>query len=288
LLDVVVVVALIVGWNSNTALAYLIISLPLAPFLYFRLDLLSIALATVGFAFVRRDNERSGGLALAAATLAKMWPLALAPAVALAGRWRALRWWAVALIAGMAAWIGLTGIGGPIQVATFRHSHGWQIESTVGSLLLKFSSLPVVYEGGANRIGTATTAARAGLSVLLVVGVAAATWLAYRRRPRSDGLLPLAAVAMLLLAAPILSWQYIAWLFPWAAVCLAGRERTVGVIVLVLALLSGLLILQGIPLTQGSAYAANLLLLRNAVLVVLVGACFVRLARQPVGDLVSP
>jgi len=165
-----------------------------------------------------------------------------------------------------------------VQVATFRGSHGWQIESIVGSLLLALSAHPVVYEGGANRIGTVTNWARvwlvAGFSSMLGV----TTSFAAVNRPRRDGLLALTAVALLLVFSPILSWQYVGWLLPWAAIALADREWAAGALTVVVAILSAMLIFQGIPLTMRSEFAEDLLLVRNALLIALAGFGVWRLA----------
>jgi hypothetical protein len=282
--DLVVVFAMVLGWGRNAALAYLVISLPLAPFLYFRLDLLSVALAALAMAFVRRRRDSAGGVTLALAVLTKMWPVVLAPALALQRKWKSLALAGGCLAAGVIGWVLWAGAGAPMQVITFRHSHGWQIESTVGALMLKFSRLPVIYEGGANRIGYASVPSRAALSLILAGLLALATWIAAKHQVGSDGVLPLVSVGLLLLAAPILSWQYIAWLFPWAAVALADRERGLGAMTFVLAGVSALLIFQGIPLTEKSAFAENLLLARNALLAVVVAFGFIRMIRSPVRD----
>src|SRR5215831_5594764 len=69
------------GWGRRAGIAYLVLGLPflLYPFLYLRLDLLSVFLAVLGIALVRRRHQYAGGAALAIACFAKLWPVVLIP-----------------------------------------------------------------------------------------------------------------------------------------------------------------------------------------------------------------
>ena len=75
-LDLIVAALVLWGWGRRAALAYLVIGFPLIcyPFLYLRLDLLSVALAVAALALVRRRQPTLGGVALAAAVFSKLWP----------------------------------------------------------------------------------------------------------------------------------------------------------------------------------------------------------------------
>lgn len=278
--DLIVAAALMLGWGEKAGYTYLLIGFSMVPYLYFRLDLLSIALAVTALALARRGRQRAGGIALALGVLTKAWPLVLVPVLALERRTRALVWATGTLVLGFAAWVAWTGWAGPVQVGTFRGSHGWQIESIVGSLLLALSVHPVVYEGGANRIGAVTNWARVWLVAAFASMLGVTTSIAAVNRPRRDGLLALTAVALLLVFSPILSWQYVGWLLPWAAIALADREWAAGSLAIVVAILSTLLIFQGIPLTMRSEFAENLLLVRNALLIALAGFGMWRLAHR--------
>jgi hypothetical protein len=180
----------------------------------------------------------------------------------------------------LAGWIGWVGIEGPRQVASFRGANGWQIESGIGAMLLRFSDMRVVWDADANRIGTAATPTRALLSILLLGGLAALTLLARHRTHDVTGVVSLAAVALLLLLAPILSWQYLIWLSPWAALAWVQGERTAAAAATVAIVLTTPLIFLGVELTERQAAATWILLARNAALVALVAVCFAALSRR--------
>ncbi len=268
--DVLIALVLALGWGGTASLWYLAIGTPIAPFLAFRLDLLSVLLATAALAFARRDRQAPAGVLLAAAILTKVWPAVLIPVLAAQRRWRALIWTGATTVTGMAAWIVWSGWSGPTQVATLRGAAGWQIESIPGSVLLAVTDLPVVFEQDANRIGGATTAIR---MLLLLIPVAALVVVAVRARRRGDvdddGLMALVLVTALLVASPIISWQYVAWLLPWTAIVASRARWATAGLALVVVGLSSALIFQGVPLTARDDLAVALLLGRNVALVAL-------------------
>ena len=106
------------------AVAYLIIGAPLLfyPFLYLRLDLLSVVLAVGGLALVRRRRPALGGAVLALACFAKVWPVLLAPALLIRRSWRAVASFCAVGAIGVAAWVGWVGTAGINQVLSMRHS----------------------------------------------------------------------------------------------------------------------------------------------------------------------
>jgi hypothetical protein len=279
--DILVTAALVIGWGEGAALLYLLIGLPLAPFLYFRLDLLSVALATAAMALARWRKQPIAGTLLAAAFFTKVWPAMLVPALFAGRRWKTLAWAGGLSAAGMLAWVAWSGTGGPRQVATFLGATGWQLESIPGSLLLARTDLAVVFEAGANRIGQVTFPGRVGLDLLLIGALGMIVWAARRREDDTDGLAALAAVGVLLATAPIVSWQYVAWLLPWTAiVALQRRWITTGFALAVVALTAAL-VFQGVPLTARDGLAIGLLLARNAALIGLPLAAVVALIRRP-------
>src|SRR5881397_3537765 len=109
LCDVVTAVALGWAWGRMASVAYLVLTVPLLGFLYLTIDLLPAALATVAVALVVRGRQRAGGLAMAAAVLAKVWPLALVPMFLVQRKLRALAWSAGSLIIGMLLWVAWSG-----------------------------------------------------------------------------------------------------------------------------------------------------------------------------------
>jgi len=100
LCDIVTAAALAFGWGRRAAVFYLVLTVPLLGFLYTTIDLLSAALAVGAVALAVRGRQRLGGVAFAAAVLAKLWPLALAPVFVLQRKRRALTWAAATLTLG--------------------------------------------------------------------------------------------------------------------------------------------------------------------------------------------
>lgn len=209
------------GWGRAAATRYLWLGAPLLVFIYRRSDLVAVALAAAGLALASRGRERAGGVSLAGAVLAKLWPIVVAPALAIERHARALRTVAIALIAGLAGWLLLGGVDALRQVGTFRGATGWELESTVGVVVWAVTG-EHRFEAGANRTGTVPAGVGPALLAATLLAVVA-IWLLARRRPLTPAGVPaLAAVAALLVFAPVFSPQYVAWLLPWAAI--AGRD----------------------------------------------------------------
>src|SRR6478735_2106856 len=112
------------GWGRDAALRYLWLGAPLLIFIYRRGDLVPVALAVLALAWARRDRERAGGIALGIAALSRIWPLVVAPALALERRWRAIWTAAIAFGSGLVVWLAIGGFGALQQVGTFRGSTG--------------------------------------------------------------------------------------------------------------------------------------------------------------------
>jgi hypothetical protein len=268
LCDLVTMAALAFGWGRKAALCYLVLTVPLLGFMFLTIDLLSVALAVGAVALVLRGRERLGGVALAAAVLAKVWPLALLPVMVLERKRRALVWSATALALGTSVWMWWGGASGPLQVATQRHTPGWEYESLVGSVFWAFGRGFVSINDSA-RLGFAPGWAKALLLGVAVIGIAAVWYQASRRQPRELGLPAVAVLSILLLSAPLLSYPYMLWLAPWAAI--AWIERTG----YVRWLLAGLMLVSGLLVVSYSSVLADvalwsvkaILLLRNALLV---------------------
>lgn len=230
------------GWSRRTAALYLLIGLPLVPFIYSRLDPLVVALAIWGLALARRGRERSGGATLALAGLTKLWPLVVAPALLIERRMRAARWFACVFGAGVAAWIAYGGVDAIRQVVSFRGATGWEVESTVGSIVWLLTGGPVRKEGGAPRVGEIPGWSRAFL-LLTLVAVLAAIWARARdRRVDAAGAPSLAALAALLALSPVFSLQYAQWIVPWAAIAWTDeRTARIGRIGFAISILTGIL-----------------------------------------------
>jgi len=268
LFDLLTAVALRIGWGRRAAVFYLVLTVPLLAFLYTTIDLISVALAVSAVALVIRGRERLGGVALAAAVLAKVWPVALVPVMVVQRKRRALAWSVGALALGTLVWVWWGGPSGLLQVATQRHTPGWEFESLVGSVLWALGRGGLVSISDSTRVvGVAPWWAKALLLGAAVAGIAAVWHRASRREPRELGLPAVAAVSILLLAAPLLSPPYMIWLAPWAAIACAERTGYIRWLLAALMLVGGLTFVAfsafpDVPLWSAKA----LLLLRNALL----------------------
>ncbi len=274
--DVAVALILLRGWGRDVALRYWVIGTPLCVFIYLRLDLLSVLLAVGAIALARR-NRISAGPLMAAAAFVKVWPLLLLPLLWIERAHRAAWAAVVTTIAGAAAWIAWGGIDGPVQVATFRHSTGWEYQSVVGFLVWQVGGGPLRAEGGSARIGSTPAA----LSVLLAVTVLAITWWAWTRTSRdrrlAEGLGATVAVSALLVLSPVGSHQYLAWVLPWVAISRSDHARDWAFIATLSATTTALYAGRPVPYSYWIDVVA--LGIRNASLVILLVVGIVEIVR---------
>ncbi|HEX9694287.1 MAG TPA: glycosyltransferase family 87 protein [Actinomycetota bacterium] len=284
-MDLLIAAALWTAWGRRAGLAYLALGTPLVFLVYFRLDLISVALATVAASLAHRNKDRSAGLALAVSVLAKVWPAVLLPLWLVRRRWRAIAWSVAGLALGTAAWVWWSGWSGPFQVATFRHARGWHVQSVVGNVVDILSRARAVIEQGADRVGSAPPWAK-GLLLAGLVICSSVIWIrASRRSEHATGLGSLSAVAALLVFSPLLSEQYVFWLFPWAAIAASERGWNVmlptflvSVATAAIGLLPGLF-----PPGLEAMIGPALVLVRNAFLVLVLVDGLRRLQRKDVG-----
>jgi hypothetical protein len=224
LLDLLAFAGLWRGWGRRIAIAYLLLGLPLLVLGYLRLWYLPVALAVWAFALLRKRRPGVAGVVGALALFAKVWPVALAPALLAETRRRAFPFVVASLVGGI-GWLVLGGVGGVLQVMTFRSATGWEIESTVGTLVWLFGGGEPRWENGAVRVGSSQ-----GLTwvtgVLLVVLLGAVWWKALRSKEEDlQGVPSLVAMCALLACSPIFSLQYAGWLTPWAAIASRDPRR---------------------------------------------------------------
>ena len=296
-LDLATVGVLWWAWRRRVALAYLILSTPLIlfPFLYVRIDLLSVFLATLGLGLARRGWERSGGAALAVSVFAKVWPAVLAPVLLIEGKVKAGVTWIIGLVIGSVAWLAWVGTTGPDQVLSFRGAKGWQIESLPGIWFHMTDAQHSHVESGAWR--TAATMpdwSRPLLTLLSAITIIGAWWLAARiRRAGSDdsvvyGDAPLVCVLALLVFAPILSPQYILWLLPWTAIVAAAGNRIVGGLTLAITALTAYIFATIHAQVDGRWFAVGPVVVRDLLLVVMMVVVIVQLWQRSRGTPVRP
>ena len=283
-LDLAIAAVVAWAWGRKAGVGYLVLGLPflLYPFLYLRLDLLSVFLAMLGVALVRRRHPTAGGATLAVACFAKVWPLVLVPMLIVRRAWRALAAFVAVGTAGFAAWVAWGGADAPAQVLTFRGATGWEFESTVGALVRSVGGATPQVEQGAWRVGEMGWTRE--LLVLVLVAAVAVVWLvASRARPGGpvvlDGMAPMAAIVAFLVLAPLLSPQFLAWLLPFAAIVAVHGEHLVARLTFVAVGLSVALLALLPELVDGGALALVVLGLRNAVLIALLAVVAARLVR---------
>jgi len=287
-LDLACVGVLWWAWSKRTALAYLVLSAPLVlfPFLYVRIDLLSVFLATLGLGLARRGWERSGGATLVVSVFAKVWPAVLAPVLLIERKVKATVTWVVGVAVGTFAWVAWVGTNGPDQVLSFRGARGWQIESLPGIWFHLTDAQRSHVESGAWRtFATMPGWSRPLLTLLSLSTVLLAWGLAYRRRRAGGddsvvyGAAPLVCVLALLVFSPILSPQYILWLLPWAAIVAAAGNRVQARLTLAVTALTTYIFATIHPQVDGRWYAVGPVVIRNGLLVVMLVVGLVQLAR---------
>jgi hypothetical protein len=266
--DVAAAAALLWGWGRRIAATYLILALPLLPFLYLRFDLVSVALAAWAYASLRRRHEELGGAALGLALMAKLWPIALAPVLWLRRERRGLVVAAIVCVVIGAGWYLTGGPKGPFQVLSLRDTRGWHVESVIGSLLWVLHRGAAYREADAMRIGAVATWMKGllGLALVLVVVFIWRRAAIDRRDPM--GAASLAGVAALGVFAPVLSMQAAAWLLPFAALALDGdrdERHTAGVAGVAIALTGVIAVVWHDHATAPPAWVPWLVLARNLV-----------------------
>jgi hypothetical protein len=293
-LDLGIAALLFWGWGRRAAVAYLILGAPFIvyPFLYLRLDLLSVALAVGGLALVRHRKPALGGAGLALACFAKVWPVLLAPSLLIRRSWRAVIAFVAVGVTGVAGWVAWVGTRGLDQVLSMRGAVGWEIESTVGAALRPWSPDRIRLNKGAWRFGVVPHWVNLTLAALVLVAVAATWLLANRRRPHGaavlDATAAIAVIGAFLVGSPLLSPQFLVWIVPFAAIAAARGDRLVGGLAAAVVALSVVdlnliweLVHTNLNLPQ------EVVLLRNLALVVLVGVCLSRLYRRARGAAVG-
>jgi hypothetical protein len=212
------------AWSKDAGRQFLWFMIPLQLFMPFRVDALSIALATVGIALATARKEIAGGLAVAAAVLLRVWPAALLPGLLVMKRKASFLTSVTATVLAVIAWAVFYGLDAVHQVTSFRGATGWHIESVYGVVAYLLGNGDPRFEAGALRLGSAPGWA---LVASRFATIAIIAWIWYRSRDGSGdpmGRPAVASIAVLILLSPLSSPQYVAWLTPWAAIAAAERR----------------------------------------------------------------
>ena len=273
LLDFVAAAGVAYGWGRRAAIAYLALGLPLMfpPFIYFRVDLLSVALAIWGFALVKRRREVVGGALMGVAVLAEVLAARAAPGAARAP--------AVARddddardVGGGGARVGRVGrhrrpATGPHVPRRDRLEHR-ELRRWLLPDRRRWRDLQAV---GAVRTGHVPGWASPLLGLVLVAGLGALWWRLSRCKPTDDGIIegvaPVAAICLFLVCSPVLSPQYLVWLLPFGAICWVRGQRTTAWLVAASVVLTMLLTKTYAGFVGMDLGTYSLLTARNLVLV---------------------
>jgi hypothetical protein len=236
--DLAVAAALAWGWDRRVAIAWLALLVPLLwdGWVFARIDLLASALTVAGLAAARRRAERAGGVLIGLGVLAKLYPALLVPGLIVNRRRRAVVASVITTVAGGLVWLAVGGLAGFRQVLTFRGAKGWQVESTIGALVLAFTRGPVSSESGALRVGTEPGWAKV-LLLLALVAVLAWAWKWQRRSEpeRAETYGAIVMIGALILLSPLFSPQYLVWILPFIAVVWSDQIITALTIFIVCA-----------------------------------------------------
>jgi Glycosyltransferase family 87 len=275
--DIAIALILLRTWGRGAAFRYWVIGTPLCLFIYLRVDLLSVLLAVIAVAVVKKRHIASGPL-LAAAVFVKVWPIILLPLLWIERAWKAVLACLATVALGVMAWVWWGGSDGPIQVLTFRHSNGFEFQSPIGFLIWQLGRGQLRDQGGSERIGSAPLAVMASLTLIIVVLAGWAWFRTANDRPTAEGLGSAVAVAALLVFSPVGSHQYLAWLLPWVAIADRARLRDWTFIATMSAVATALYAGRPIPYSYWIDVAA--LGVRNFALVVVLIAGLAEVRRQ--------
>jgi hypothetical protein len=278
LADAVIVAALLLAFGLEAATWFAVVVIPILSLLFFRMDLWPTAAVTMTVAAWSRGWRYQGAPALCLGAALKLWPLLFGALflVDVTDRRQARNRRALVLLIATIAMLGwvwwlYAGVAGPGQVVTFRGATGWEIESSIGSVLRLFDSSTMRLESGSVRIGSTSGGAAVALFVLAGVPSLWAIWRGGSLNRVGTGWL--AGVGALLSCSALLSPQFIGWLLPGAAIAWVEGDRRSGYLTIVIVALT---------LTYRLLHTASepeLVVLRNVLLAAMTVQAFVTLAR---------
>ena len=285
--------------RTGARLALLTIGASLA--IAWRFDLYPALLMLVALWAALDGRPGTAGVALGLGFLAKLFPVAILPALAV--RWllpldsRALvrlgAAFGVTVLAGLLPFVALAGPEPTFQFLRYNAERGLEVETIGAGIALLaglLTGIPVEYDfrfSSVNAGGPVADAWLALLPVMTFVGFGLVAWLGWRRvrsdeaevgRVRPSTIVELATVCilMLLATAKVYSIQYVVWFVPLVAL-LGGRRFWLAAAVVALTIPIHPLLFDG--LVDQEVLPILVLNARNALLLALLGWMLWGLAR---------
>jgi hypothetical protein len=244
----------------RTGIRLLLLSAGAALAITFRFDLFPALLMTVALWAALDGRPGIAGVALGLGVLAKLFPVAILPAIAVPwlapfdarGLVRLGRGFAATLLAGLLPFVALAGWEPTLQFLRYNADRGLQVESIGGGaavLLGLAAGRPVDMNflfSSVNVEGDFASAWLALLPVLTIAGFGLVAWLGWHRiraeagregSVRASTVVELATVSVLMLLATskVYSIQYVVWLVPLAAL-LGGRRAWLAIALVALTM----------------------------------------------------
>jgi hypothetical protein len=291
--------------TRRLALRLLLLSIGAALAITFRFDLFPALLMAVALWAALDGRPGAAGLALGLGVLAKLFPVAILPTLAipwlvpfdLRGLARLGASFGATVAAGLVPFLYLAGSEATLQFLRYNAERGLEVETIGGGLAVLVGLLtgnPIDYNfrfSSVNADGPVADAWLALLPVMTVVGFGLAAWIGWRqiRAERSAGgdvppstivTMATLSILVLLVTAKVYSIQYVVWLVPLFAL-LAGRQFWLAAAIVALTipihplLFAGLVNQEPLPILVLNA--------RNALLLALLGWGLVGTARSREG-----
>jgi len=269
--DAAILVALAWAWDLPTAATFAVLVLPVLDLLFNRIDLWSMACATIAVAAWQRERPLLTALFAPLGGAFKLWPLPFVLLLLRRHRSRASMA-PIGLAAGVlcvmgVVWLGVASWRGLYDVLTFRGATGWQIESLVGSIVHATGDPSLRLESGSWRIGTIPRGMSIVLFLIAAPGFAWSVW----KGAATDrvGLGWLAGVSLLLVCSALLSAQFVGWLAPGAALAFTRGDRRAAALATLAIVLTGVFWKWYWAVAQSLPFMDAVVVIRNVVLITL-------------------
>jgi Glycosyltransferase family 87 len=287
--------------TRRLAIRLIVLSIGAALAITFRFDLFPALLMAVALWAALDGRPGAAGLALGLGALAKLFPVAILPALAipwllpfdLRGLARLGAAFGATVAAGLVPFLYLAGSESTFQFLRYNAERGLEVETIGGGLAVLGGLLtghPIEYNfrfSSVNADGPVADAWLALLPVMTIAGFGLVAWLGWRRirseraafgHVRAATIVPLATISIvvLLATAKVYSIQYVVWLVPLFAL-LGGRQFWLAAAVVALTIPIHPLLFAG--LVNQDPVPILVLNLRNALLVGLLAWLLRDLAR---------